>query len=208
MRSGSPAQSTSIRPPDATPVEERGGSDIAECEEVGIKASCRLPRARQDHQDMAEVNGVDDKEDVVGEEEVTTPEEEEAEAVQCLPTPDTPTLSDVLAHRATHYPYRPWCPDCVEGRGREFGHLACQPREGRSVPTVSFDYCFVGDKGDIETQLEADAEPGSIKVLVVRDNRSKAFFAHTVPVKGADEGGFAVKAIANDVIWLGYSRLW
>ena len=139
MRSGSSAQSTSIRPPDATPVEERGGCDIAEFEEVGIRASCRLLRTPQDHQDMAEVNGVDDKEDVVGEEEITAPEEKEAEAVQCLPTPDTPTLSDVLAHRATHYPYRPWCPNCVEGRGRELGHFACQPREGRSVPTVSFD---------------------------------------------------------------------
>ena len=72
---------------------------------------------------------------------------------------------------------------------------------------MSFDYCFIGDKGDIVTQIEADEEPGSIKVLVVRDNRSKAVFAHTVPVKGADEGGFAVKAIVDDVVWLGYTKL-
>ena len=62
---------------------------------------------------------------------------------------------------------------------------------------MSFDYCLIGDKGDIVTQIEADEEPGSIKVLVVRDNRSKTVFAHTVPVKGADEGGVAVKAITN-----------
>ena len=123
---------------------------------------------------MAEVNGVGDEEKVEGEEEITAPDEEEAEQIQCLPIPDSPTHNDVLAHRGIHYPYRHWCPDCVEGRGREFGHLAYQPREGRSVPTVSFDYCFIGNKGDIETQLEADAEPGSIKVLVVRDNRSNA----------------------------------
>ena len=66
---------------------------------------------------------------------------------------------------------------------------------------------MISDKGDIETQLEEDAEPGSIKVLVVRDNRSKAIFAHTVPVKGAEEGGFAVKAIVADVIGLGYSKV-
>ena len=42
--------------------------------------------------------------DVEGEEEITAPDEEEAEQVQCLPIPDTPTFSDVLAHRATHYP--------------------------------------------------------------------------------------------------------
>ena len=40
------------------------------------------------------------------------------------------------------------------------------------MPTVSFDYCFIGDKGDIVNQTEADEEPGSIKVLVVRDNCS------------------------------------
>ena len=72
---------------------------------------------------------------------------------------------------------------------------------------MSFDYCFIGDKGDIVSQLEADAEIGSIKVLIVRDNRSKAVFAHTVPVKGADEEGFAVKAIVDDVKWLGYTKI-
>ena len=112
-----------------------------------------------------------------------------------------------MDHRCIHYPYRPWCPDCVEGRGHEFGHSAAQHGEGRSIPTVSCDYCFIEDKADIETQAEAEAEPGSIKVLVVHDNRSKAVFAHVVPVKGGDEGGFAVKAIVDDVVWLGYSKV-
>ena len=55
------------------------------------------------------------------------------------------------------------------------------------MPTESFEYCFIGDRGDIVSQIEADEEPGSIKVMVVRDNRSNAVFAHTVPVKGAEE---------------------
>ena len=59
-----------------------------------------LDYVRQDHQGMAEVNG-DDEEKAKGEEEITTPDEEEAEQVQCRPIPDTPTFSDVLAHRAT-----------------------------------------------------------------------------------------------------------
>ena len=75
------------------------------------------------------------------------------------------------------------------------------------MPTVSSDCCFIVDKGDIASQIEADEEPGSIKVPVVRDNRSKAVFAHTVLVKGADEGGCAVKAIVDDVVWLGYTKL-
>ena len=103
-------------------------------------------RLRRDHQDMTEVYGVDDDEKVEGGEERAAPDAEEAEQVQGFPIPDAPTLSDVLPHHATHYPYRPWCPDCAEGRGREFWHFACQPREGRSIPTVSFKYCFIGDR--------------------------------------------------------------
>ena len=157
---------------------------------------------------MAEVHPVDEAvQEVEGEEEVVAQPEQEAENVKRLPTPDMPTRSEMLDHRCTHVPYRAWCPHCVEGRGREFGHFGCQSREGRSVPTVSFDYCFIGDKGEISNQDEADVEPGSIKVLVVRDNKSKALFSHVVPVKGVDEGGFAVKAITDDITWLGYSKL-
>ena len=74
MGSGKPARDTSIRP-HATPLEERGGCDIAEFEKVEITASCELLRLRQDHQDLAEVKGVDDKEKVGGEEEITAPDE-------------------------------------------------------------------------------------------------------------------------------------
>ena len=69
----------------------------------------------------------------------------------------------------------------------DFGHSSCQPSGRRGVPTVSVDCCFICDEGDIVSQIEADEEPGSIKVLVVGDNCSKAVFAHTVPVKGANE---------------------
>ena len=48
-------------------MEERGGCDIAGREKVGIRASCKLPQVRRYHQDMVEVNGVDDKDEVVGE---------------------------------------------------------------------------------------------------------------------------------------------
>ena len=73
------------------------------------------------------------------------------------------------------------------------------------MPAVRWQKCTY--RVDIETRLQPDAEPGSMKVLVVRDNRSKAIFAHTVPVKGADEGGFAGKGIGDDVVWLGYSKV-
>ena len=31
-------------------------------------------------------------------------------------------------------------------------------------------------------------------------------FTHAVHVKGADEGGVAVKPIVDDIVWLGYSE--
>ena len=60
---------------------------------------------------------------------------------------------------------------------------------------VSFDYAFIGDHGEVTTEAEFQAAgEGAAKVLVVRDSRSKALFAHVVPAKGVDEKGFAVSA--------------
>ena len=127
MSRGKPARDTSIRPQRTLP-ERRGGCDIAECR-------CRRSQVVNDQP----VFDVDEVKDVVGEEdndEINAPEEEEAEQVQRLPTPDAPTLSEILDHRVTHVPFRAWCPDCVEGRGREFGHFSCPHHGGRGVPTV------------------------------------------------------------------------
>ena len=66
-------------------------------------------------------------------------EEEEAHVVPTLPTPYQPSRSEYLDHCVTHYPYRSWCSHCVEGRGREFGHLLCGPCGPNRCPTVSFD---------------------------------------------------------------------
>ena len=113
MSSGRSARNTSIRPQLALS-EWRGDFDIAESEKNWTQKGCMLPRARQTHQRMDDANGVDDAAKAIQEEEITAPDEEEAEQIQCLPIPETPTLSDVLDHHCTHYPYRPWCPDCVE----------------------------------------------------------------------------------------------
>lgn len=131
-------------------------------------------------------------------EELSAHVEEEADVAKPLPIPDTPTRSEFMDHCVAHCPYRSWCRHCVEGRGREIAHSSSEhgPRE---VPTRSSDYAFVGDAGDITTQEQADVEEGSIKILVVRDNVSKAVFAHVVPKKGFDDKGFAVDSIVGDV---------
>ena len=75
------------------------------------------------------------------------------------------------------------------------------------MTTVSFDYGFIGDTGEIFSPDEADTESGSITVLIVRDNPKKALLAHVAPANDVDEEGFAAKAIVDDVVWLGYTKL-
>ena len=130
-------------------------------------------------------------------------EEEQALKVAPLPTPYQPTLSQFLDHCVTHYPYQSWCPYCVEGKGREFGHRATE-KESCATPIVSFDYAFLSDNEDIETQQAyEEAGDGAVKLLVVRDNKSKAIFGHVVPQKGVDKEHFAVDALVQNLKWLG-----
>ena len=135
-------------------------------------------------------------------------EEEQAEVIASLPTPEKPTLSEYLDHCTTHYPYRSWCRHCVEGRGREFGHATRQQEPGRT-PVISFDYAFIGDKDEKIENMEQyiAAGEGATKVLVIRDSKSKSLFAHVIPSKGLDEKGFVVDALVQDVKWLGYTKL-
>ena len=142
-----------------------------------------------------------------GEEIQATFEEEPAAKVRPLPTPFQPTLSQYLDHCVTHYPYQSWCPHCVEGRGREFGHHT-HAKEPGAAPTISFDYAFLSDGDEVKSQEAFEsAGESAIKVLVVRDDKSKAIFGHVVPQKGVDEKGFSVSALVEDVRWLGYTKL-
>ena len=63
---------------------------------------------------------------------------------------------------------------------------------------MSFGYAFIGGKGDVTSQDQADTEKVSVKVLIVRDSASKVVFGHDVPRTGIDEKGFAVDAIVED----------
>ena len=146
-------------------------------------------------------------EDGTGEELRASEEEEQAMKVVSLTSPFQPTLSQYLDHCVTHYPYQSWCPHCIEGKGREFGH-STRAKEQSDVPTVSFDYAFLSDGEEILTQDAFDAAGESVvKLLVVRDDRSKALFAHVVPKKGIDEKGFSVDSLVADIKWLGYAKL-
>ena len=180
-------------------VESGGGR----CEDVSrgvVEQSCRpvFP--------VEGIEGEDADKDGVEISCIPCGEEEQAEMPLCLPSVYQPTRSEYLDHCVTHYPFRAWCKHCLEGRGREFGHDNQRGlKDERSTPVVSFDYCFISDAGDITTDVEFEAAgDGAAKILVVRDSKSKAVFAHVVTMKGVDEKGFAVSALAGNVKWLRY----
>ena len=134
--------------------------------------------------------------------------EEETEPRDSLPNPELPSQSEIDDHNVDHCPYRSWCRHCVEGRARELAHKL-QDQSSRKIATVSFDYLFI-TRGNAftreEWELEKSDEP-FLKVLVVCDSKSKAVFAHGVPAKGLDDKGFIVRCVADDVAWMGYSRV-
>lgn len=81
-------------------------------------------------------------------------------------------------------------------------------KDSRAAAVISFAYAFLSDHGGIvnDDDFKAGGE-GAVKILGVRDSRSKAVFAHAAPVKGIDEKGYAVNALVDDVKWLGYISL-
>ena len=73
---------------------------------------------------------------------------------------------------------------------------------------VSFDYLIVTKNGEFRVKGESDG-PYEIllKILIVKDSRSKALFAHVVPQKGVGEDRFTVECLRRDILWLGYPRV-
>ena len=77
------------------------------------------------------------------------------------------------------------------------------------MPIVEFDYLFVTNK-EIYRREELDdeaAKKAAIKILVVKDRKGKAIFAHVVLQKGVDADGYSVARLVEDIKWLGYTKL-
>ena len=105
---------------------------------------------------------------------------EEVDPRRHIATPTLPNAIEIARHREDHLPYQSWCDQCVEGRGREFGHHAVN-HGAREVPTIAFDYLFVNDRGMFtREELEAAGieKAGQVKILVVKDCKSKCTFGH------------------------------
>ena len=106
--------------------------------------------------------------------------EEEVHRAKPLPTPWQPTKSEYHDHTVTHAPYRPWCKHCVEGRGREAGHLTI-PKDPRAVPVIHFDYKDLSDFGEVKGLNSQEGDESATKVPVVRDGKGKLVTGHGSP---------------------------
>ena len=134
-------------------------------------------------------------------------EEEETQPVRALSSPNMPTVSEVREHEIDHIPFRNWCKACIEGFGQERGHMSIDA-EARQIPIISFDYVLLTARGAFTRQEYAPLEgEDSLKILVVKDGKTKCLFAHGVPVKGVDPKRYVVDEVVKDVLWLGHSRV-
>ena len=109
-----------------------------------------------------------------------------------LPDPGQPTESEMEEHRIDHIPYRCWCPECVEGFGREKAHQS-NTGEDRSIPLVSCDYLYLTPAAVLARDEISDEDKDSaVRVIVAKCSVTKCIFAHAVPQKGIDEKQNAV----------------
>ena len=91
-----------------------------------------------------------------------------------------PTQAEIDKHRIDHIPYRVWCPECLEGFGRERAHHA--HGEDRTIPLVCCDYFFLSDKGVFARhEISEDEKTRAVKVMALKCARTGCLFAHAVP---------------------------
>ena len=126
-------------------------------------------------------------------EELEVMEAEEGSVARGLAQPSQPTACEVAEHNLTHLPFRAWCRHCVRGKGLTTAHKRLVDDLGRRVPEVSMDYFYMGDKDDI-----------SLPLLIIRDNKSKRVFTHSLPSKGVHQ--YSVAIAARSIKQLGYAQ--
>ena len=76
--------------------------------------------------------------------EVIESREEEVEKTGVLPTPYTPTQSEIEGHRVDHLPFRNLCEHCMSAFGREDAHVGGGGRH--DIPIISFDCVLMSSR--------------------------------------------------------------
>ena len=98
--------------------------------------------------EVEETENLDVEEDILGEQDTPNgqmSESPEAREARVLPSPVRPSAEAIETHKATHLPYRSWCPVCVKAKGKEDAHRRKKTSKGKEdqsnrLPKISLDY--------------------------------------------------------------------
>ena len=74
------------------------------------------------------------------------------------------------------------------------------------MPAFGFDYLSI-TKSPKVVRSPSEGDEVLLKILVATVSSGKAMFAHTVDAKGPGEDRYAVQRLAEDICWLGYTRV-
>ena len=146
--------------------------------------------------------------DLVDEADVETGEDfecQECVVPRILPDPGQPTQKQLDDHRVDHLPFRSWCPECVAGRATGEQHIV--RKDPKQISTFSMDYLYCTKSRVVRKEDLMEGEEIEMKVLVAKDSKSKTVFAHAVEAKGADEDGYAVARLVEDIAWVGNTKI-
>ena len=132
--------------------------------------------------------GADAEGDVAGEvfHECEGEAGEEMAAPRRLPNPIQPRQEEREEHElAGHAVFRDWCRHCMRGRCKEWAHRSGGGSTGSDdnadIPVLHFDYCYLCQRGNSQSEKDAAERAGSSPVLVMWDARSKGLFGFLLP---------------------------
>ena len=74
------------------------------------------------------------------------------------------------------------------------------------MPAFGFDYLFITKPLKVVRSL-SEGDEVLLKILVARVSTGKGVFAHTVHAKGPGGDRYAAQRLAEDICWLGYTRV-
>ena len=92
---------------------------------------------------------------------------EEARPAKAMPDPGMPTEAERKKHRLTHMPYRAWCPQCVQGRGRDIYHGRI--KEKSRVARICMDFMFLTERGITTDEMEVERAEECITFVVLKE---------------------------------------
>ena len=154
------------------------------------------------------------------EEQVTIDDTEDVQEIKTAKDPRQPSAEEVEEHRCTHLPFRDWCKWCIMGRGRGLQHSRTL---ASWIPIVGLDYFYITKGGvmkreELEQEIPRNPEGESdlnalrlrgdiVKCIIMRCLQTRIIFAHVIPYKGAHEDKYVAQLVAEDIAWIGHTRL-